>query len=75
MQLARAKPGEDFSYTPAMATRPKLIPVEVLQRLLRRLEKRMESLQRVKLRDIGVVVSELEVEQDYLRRTMRYLQK
>jgi hypothetical protein len=35
-----------------MATRPKLTPVQVLQRLQARLEKRMEALQRVKLAGI-----------------------
>jgi hypothetical protein len=38
-----------------MATRPKLTPIELLQRLLRRLEKRMEALQRVKLEGYRVV--------------------
>jgi hypothetical protein len=40
----------------------RLTPVEVLQRLLRRLEKRMEALQRVKLDGYQIVISELEVE-------------
>jgi hypothetical protein len=57
-----------------MATR-KLTPVEALQRLLRRLEKRMEALQRVKLDGYEIVISELEVEQDYLRRAIRYLEE
>ena len=35
-----------------MANRPKLTPVQVLERLQRRLEKRTESLQRVKLAGI-----------------------
>jgi hypothetical protein len=52
--------------------RRKLTPVEVLQRLLRRLEKRMEALQRVKLDGYQVVISELETEADYLRRARRY---
>jgi hypothetical protein len=43
-------------------------------RLFRRLEKRMESLQRVKLDGYQIVISELEVEQDYLRRAVRYLE-
>jgi uncharacterized coiled-coil protein SlyX len=51
----------------------KLTPVQVLERLLIRLEKRMEALQRVKLDGFQMVISELEVEQDYLRRAMRYL--
>jgi hypothetical protein len=50
-----------------MATRPKLIPVQVLQHLRHRLEKRMESLQRVKLAGFDVVIAELEVELGYLR--------
>jgi hypothetical protein len=55
--------------------RRKLAPVEVLQRLLRRLEERMEALQRVKLAGYEIVISELEVEQDYLRRAIRYLEE
>jgi hypothetical protein len=39
-------------------------------RLTRRLEKRMESLQRVKLAGFDVVITELEV--DYLRPATRY---
>jgi hypothetical protein len=58
-----------------MVTRPKLTPVQVLQRLQVRLEKRMESLQRVKLDGYTVVISELEVELDYLRRATRYLEE
>jgi hypothetical protein len=50
-----------------------LTPVKMLQRLLRRLEKRMESLQR-KLDGYRMVISELETEQDYLRRAIRYLE-
>jgi hypothetical protein len=53
----------------------RLTPVEVLQRLLRRLVKRMEALQRVKLSGYEVVISELETEQDYLRRAIRYLEE
>jgi hypothetical protein len=56
-----------------MPTR-KLTPVQVLERLLTRLEKRMEALQRVKLDGFQMVISELEVEQDYLRRAKRYLE-
>jgi hypothetical protein len=55
--------------------RRKLTPIEVLQRLLRRLEKRMEALQRVKLAGYEIVITELEVEQDYLRRAIRYLEE
>jgi hypothetical protein len=35
----------------------------------------MEALQRVKLDDFEMVISELEVEQDYLRRAMRYVEE
>jgi hypothetical protein len=41
----------------------------------RRLEKRMESLQRVKLASFEVVISELETELDYLRRATRHLEE
>ena len=53
--------------------RRKLPPVEVLQRLLRRLEKRMEALQRAKLDGYQIVIAEMEGEQEYLRRAIRYL--
>jgi len=53
----------------------KLTPVQVLERLLTRVEKRMEALQRVKLDGFQMVISELEVEQDYLRRAKRYLEE
>jgi hypothetical protein len=53
--------------------RPKLTPVEVLGSLLRRVEKRMEALQLTKLDGYQIVIRELEVEQDYLRRAIRYL--
>jgi hypothetical protein len=43
--------------------------------VLRRLVKRMEALQRVKLSGYEVVISELETEQDYLRRAIRYLEE
>jgi hypothetical protein len=55
--------------------RPKLTPVQVLERLQLRLEKRMEALQRVKLDGFQMVISELETEMDYLRRAQRYLQE
>jgi hypothetical protein len=58
-----------------MATRLKLTPMQVLERLQRRLEKRIESLQRVKLPGFEVVISELETEMDYLRRAARYLEE
>ena len=51
-----------------------LTPVQVLERLTRRLEKRMEPLQRVKLAGFDVVIAELKVELlDYLRLATRYL--
>ena len=57
-----------------MAVRPKLTPVQVLERLQLRLEKRMEALQRVKLAGFDMVIAELEVELDLLRRATRYLE-
>ena len=51
-----------------MQGQAKLTPIQVLERLQLRLEQRMESLQRVKLDGFQMVISELEVEQDYLRR-------
>ena len=57
-----------------MAQRPKLTPVQVLERPQNRLEKRMEALQRIKLDGYAVVISKLETELDYLRRAMRYLE-
>jgi hypothetical protein len=48
---------------------------QVLQRLQRRVEKRMESLQRVKLEGFEPVIRELEIELDYLRRAARYLEE
>jgi hypothetical protein len=53
----------------------KLTPTQVIERLLNRLEKRMEALQRVKLDGFQMVISELEVEQAYLRRAKRYLEE
>jgi hypothetical protein len=52
----------------------KLTPTQVLERLHNRLEKRMEALQRVKLERFQMVISEMEVEMDYLRRAKRYLE-
>jgi len=52
----------------------KLTPVQVLERLEKRLEKRMDTLQRVKLDGYSMVISELENELDYLRRARRYLE-
>jgi hypothetical protein len=57
------------------AGRRKLTALEVLDRLLKRLEKRAEALQRVKLPGFEMVISELEVEMDYLRRARRYLEE
>jgi hypothetical protein len=64
-----------FAYTGGHATARKLTPVQVLERLLTRLEKRMEALQRVKLDGFQMVISELEVEMDYVRRAKRYLEE
>jgi hypothetical protein len=55
--------------------RSKLTPVQVLERLQLRLEKRMEALQRVKLDGYAMVIGELEVELDLLRRATRYLEE
>jgi hypothetical protein len=53
----------------------KLTPPQVIERLLTRVEKRMEALQRVKLDGYSVAISELETELDYLRRAKRYLEE
>jgi hypothetical protein len=58
-----------------MAPRPKLTPIQVLQRLQLRVEKRMEALQRVKLEGFDMVLAELQVELDLLRRATRYLEE
>jgi hypothetical protein len=58
-----------------MSVRPKLTPGQVFERLQLRLEKRMEALQRVKLDGYGMVIGELEVELDLLRRAQRYLEE
>ena len=55
--------------------RSKLTPVQVLERLQLRLEKRMEALQRVKMDGYAMVIGELEVELDLLRRATRYLEE
>jgi hypothetical protein len=57
-----------------MQGQAKLTPIQVLERLQLRLEQRMESLQRVKLDEYRVVISELETELDLLRRAQRYLE-
>jgi hypothetical protein len=49
-------------------------PVEVLEHLQHRQEKRMESLQRVKLQGFSMVPTELEDELDYIRRARRDLE-
>jgi hypothetical protein len=53
----------------------KLTPVQVLERLLIRLEKRMEAIQRVKLGGYEIAISEMETEMDFLRRAKRYLEE
>lgn len=58
-----------------MASGPKLTPVQVLERLQLRVEKRMEALERVKLEGFDMVIAELEVELDLLRRATRYLEE
>jgi len=58
-----------------MPVRKKLTPIQVLDRLQLRLEKRMEALQRVKPDGYAMVISELETELDYLRRATRYLEE
>lgn len=58
-----------------MAPRPKLTPIQVLQRLQLRVEKRMEALQRVKLEGFDMVLAELQVELDLLRRATRHLEE
>ena len=48
---------------------------QVLERLLTRVEKRMDALHRVKLPGFEMVISELEVERNYLLRARRYLEQ
>jgi hypothetical protein len=55
--------------------RPKLTPIQVLERLQLRLENRMEALQQIKLSGYDMVICELEVELDLLRRAQRYLEE
>jgi hypothetical protein len=50
----------------------RLTPPQVLDRLLTRLEKRIGALNRVKLPGFEMVISELEVERNYLLRARRY---
>jgi hypothetical protein len=53
-----------------MPVRRKLTPIQVLDRLQLRLEKRLKALQRVKLDGYEMLIVEL----DYLRRATRYLE-
>lgn len=69
--LQRRRKGE---YNRLMPGQAKLTPIQVLERLQLRLEQRMECLQRVKLDEYRVVISELETELDLLRRAQRYLE-
>jgi hypothetical protein len=71
--LGRTEGGSDT--LPPMARRPKLTLVQVLQRLQTRVEKRMEALQRVKLEGFDMVLAELQVDLDFLRRATRYLEE
>lgn len=55
-----------------MAGRLRYLPtIQVLERLLTRLEKRLEALQRVKLDGFQMVISELEVEREALLGRMK----
>jgi hypothetical protein len=58
-----------------MPSRSKLTPIQVLQRLETRVEKRMAALQRVKLEGFDMVLAELQVELDFLGRATRYLEE
>jgi hypothetical protein len=58
-----------------MAARPKLTPVQVLQRLQLRVEKRMEALQQVRLAGLDMAIAETEIELNMLSRAMRYLEE
>jgi len=49
--------------------------LQSLERLQRRLERRIEALERVKLDGFERVLAELETELDYLRRATRYLEE
>ena len=58
------------------ANRLKLKPVEVLGRLQARLTKRIAALERVGIGDgFAMVISELKVELDYLKRAQKYLEE
>jgi hypothetical protein len=54
---------------------PKLTPLQVFDRLIRRLEKRIDSLERVRLDGFKPVLSELQVEMHYLNRARDYLEE
>lgn len=62
-----------FPYRQPMA--PRLTPPQVLDRLLTRIEKLIDSLKRVGLPGMEAVVSELEVERNYLLWARRYLEQ
>lgn len=53
----------------------RLTPPQVLDRLLTRPEKRIEALRGVRLPGYEMVISELEVERNYLLRAKRYLEQ
>jgi hypothetical protein len=52
-----------------------LPPPQVLDRLLRRIEKRLEALKGVRMPGYEVAISELETEMNYLLRAKRYLER
>ncbi len=54
--------------------RPKLTPTQVLARLQTRLRKRIAALERVGVDGYGMVIAELRVELDYLKRAQEYLE-
>jgi hypothetical protein len=61
-------------YNPVMAApQPKLMPTEVLRRLEQRLVKRIAALERAGAEGFAMVISELKVEMDYLKRARKYL--
>jgi hypothetical protein len=69
------RPPNPTSVPRSNAGRPsrRLTPVEVVARLERRVEKRIDGLQRTGLPGFEVAMSELETELDYLRRAISYL--
>jgi hypothetical protein len=73
-ELARGEPKGKLILL-RVAPGPKLTSIQVLQRLQIRVEKRMEALQRVKLEGFDMVLAELQVELDFLRRATRYLEE